>query len=344
MRVVVVGGGFCGSIVAKKLEKQTDLQVFLIDEKKYYEYTPSLGKILFDPSYHQKIIIPFSSFLKHTHIVTDYLVRVTPGRIETRNESFPFDYLVLCTGIEYPIYLQNKHQVTTLKSGVDLVKINNIVQDASHIIIIGGGVIGTELAGEFATRTPKKQVTLVHPHPRLLERNTPAVSAYAQKFLKEHGINIIIGERVVEHTNSTFITDKKREIEADIGFWCAGIRYNPFFMKEFKKSIFSPQHSLLVNQYLQLKGYPTIFIGGDLTNIAEEKTAAHANSHASIITSNIHRMIHNKPLISYHSRREPMIISLGCWDGIITLPPFIMVGFTPGIIKQLIEKIALRRL
>jgi len=344
MNVIIVGGGFCGSIVAKKLEKNINLQVTLIDKKKYFEYSPSLAKILFDPLYNKKIIVPFSSFLKNTKLVNDSLVNVKQNCVETTNETFHYNYLVLCPGIDYPIYLSNKKQVITLKSDINFNEINSDLRHAKRVLIVGGGVIGTELAGEFATRTPEKKITIIHSHNRLLERNKFYVSSYAQKFLEERGINIIFGEKVVEHKNGIFITDKDKVVEADLGFWCTGIMYNPFFMKGFEKSIFTKQNALIVNQYLQLKEHPNIFVGGDLTGIEEEKTAAHADCHASVIAENINRIVRKKSLISYKSRVEPMDISLGCWDGILTYPPFVLVGFIPGVTKQIVEKIALLRL
>jgi len=344
MKIVIVGGGFCGSIVAKKLEKNKNFQVTLIDKKRYFEYSPSLAKVLFDPSYIKKISVPFSKFLKNTKFVNDSIINVRPNKVETTNGIFPFDYLVLCPGIDYPIMLKNKKQVITLKSGAEISEFSSAVQQAQSVLIVGGGLIGTELAGEFATRIPEKKVIIVHQYNRLLERNSPWISLYARKFLDQRGIEIIFGEKVVDHTNGIFTTNKDRVIKADFCIWCTGISYNPFFMKGFEESIFTKKNALTVNQYLQLKDHPNIFVGGDLTGVDEEKTAAHANNHASVIAENINRIIKQKSLVSYKSHVEPMDISLGSWDGIITYPPFILVGLIPGLIKQLIEKIALKRL
>jgi apoptosis-inducing factor 2 len=215
---------------------------------------------------------------------------------------------------------------------------------AQRILIVGGGLIGTELAGEFAARTPHKHVTIVHAQSRLLERNTPSVSAYAHKFLTRHGVTIILGEKIIDRKGDTFITDKKRTITADFGFWCAGIKANPAFMDDFPPSIFTDHRSLRVNKHLQLEGYNNIFVCGDITSIEEEKNAAHANSQAGVIVTNVLRTARNKRLISYRSKQEPADISLGPWDGIITYPPFFLPGFPASIGKQLVETGALLRL
>jgi len=344
MKVVVVGGGFCGSIVAKKLERNKSLEVTLIDKKKYFEYSPSIAKLLFYPKFSKKITIPFSYFLKHTNVVTDTLVKVKTDRVKTTNGTYPFDYLILCLGIDYPIPLKNKHNVITIKSGVELKGISATVKNAKQILIIGGGLIGCELAGEFATRTPDKEITLVHLFDRLLERSKPSVSTYAKKFLEKRGIKILLNEKIADHSDGTFLTDKKRKIQADVAFWCGGISHNPYYLRGFDESIFTKQNALIVNQYLQLRGHPNIFVGGDLTGINEEKNATHANSHSHIIAKNINRITKNKSLIAYHSRVEAVDISLGYWCGIFILPPVYLYGFIPGLIKHLTEKYIMWRL
>jgi NADH dehydrogenase FAD-containing subunit len=344
MRVVVVGGGFCGSTVAKKLERNKDLEVTLIDKKGYFEYTPSIAKLLFYPEFTKKLTKPFSYFLKHTNVVTDSLVKVKKDHVITTKGTYPFDYLILCLGIDYPIHLENKHNVATIKSGAELKEISTAVKNAKQILIIGGGLIGCELAGEFATRTPEKEITLVHLFDRLLERNKPSVSAYAKKFLEKRKIKILLNEKIVNHSDSIFLTDKKRKIQADIAFWCGGISYNPYYIKGFDESIFTKQKALIVNQYLQLKDHPNIFVGGDLTSINEEKNAVHAKSHSHVIVKNINCIMKNKPLRAYYSHVEAVDISLGCWYGIFILPPVYLYGFIPGVIKHLIEKYTMWRL
>ncbi len=344
MRVVVVGGGFCGSLVAKRLHSYRDIDLTVIDSKPYFEYYPSLAKVLFQPSHLEKLTVPFHKFLEGSRVVTAPVVSVTPDCVRTADESFSFDALVLSPGIQYPIFLKNTEGMVTIRSGAELAAFSPRVLKAKNVVIIGGGLIGTELAGEFATRMPDTKVTVVHAMPRLLERNSPLISEYARKFLERRGVTVICGEKVVDHSGQTYTTDAKRVIIADVGFWCAGIKADPAFMEGFSPSVFTAHRYLVVNQYLQLQGYPNVFVGGDLTGVEEEKNAAHANSHAAVITANILRMARRRTLVSYRPRPEPVDISLGSWDGIVTFPPFVLVGFIPGIMKQVVEAVALARL
>jgi NADH dehydrogenase FAD-containing subunit len=344
MKVIILGGGFCGAMIAKKLDREKKFDVTLIDTKEYFEYTPSLWKLLLRPSYHQHLMIPYNKFLKRTRIITDPLRYVTPEVIETKKETLPYESLVISTGIDYPIFLKNKRNVFTIKSGAEVIQYNEKVAQATTILIIGGGLIGTEVAGALAKTVPEKQIVLIHPHDRLLERNTKTVSEYAKKYLDEHGVQLIFNEKVVDHKRGVFITNTQRSVKADLGICCAGIRANPWFMKNFPSSILTEHNALKTNQFLQLENYPNIFVGGDITSITEEKTAACADRHGHIISENILRVFKKKPLVVYKSRKEPMVISLGNGDGILTYPPFVIPGFIPAILKLLVEKIGIKRL
>jgi NADH dehydrogenase FAD-containing subunit len=344
MKIVIIGGGFCGAWVAKKLEQNRTLEVVLIDTKEYFEYSPSLWKLLVNPNFYKRLIIPHTSYLKNTRVVTDPLVSVTPTTVHTKKEKIPFDYLVIATGIDYPIFLKNTRDVLTIKSGQEVMKYTDQVAKAHTILIIGGGLIGVEVAGELATHTPEKHIILVHSFGRLLERNTPAVSVYAQKFLEEKGVEFIFNEKIVDHKKGTFLTNTDRSIKADVGIWCAGIKCNPWFMKDFPASILTEKKSLKVNHCLQLKGYPQIFIGGDINDIDEEKTAAAADRQAIFITASILRMTAGKKPYRYKPIILPMDISLGRYNGIIILPPFMIPGVIAALVKKLVEKIALLRL
>ncbi len=343
MKLVILGGGFCGALVAKLLDKRKDIELTLIDKKDYFEYTPSIHKVIFNAAYHKKITVPFSHFLKRTRIVTDKLVQVTPRFVETEREKIRFDYLVIATGIDYPIFLNNKENVCTLKSGLEAAQMGAKILAQEHLLIIGGGLIGVEIAGELVTKTQGKRLIIVHPHDRLLERNPAKASNYARKLLERHGAQIIFGERVIDHKGTIFMTDKGRKIDAEAGIWCAGIRCNPWFMKGFPDSIFTERKALKVNEFLQLEGYPNIFVGGDINSVQEEKTAQNAERHAHLIVKNLDKLQKGKPLLAHQPRSAPLVISLGDWTGILTLPNgWSINGFFSGILKWLIEWWVLR--
>jgi len=104
MKVVIIGGGFCGTLLAKELDKKAE--VILLDKKDYFEYVPSVHKVILEPEYHEKIKRPFSKILKNTRIVTDKLLHVTPKQVVTEKEKIDFSPALRTLediGLVYPV-------------------------------------------------------------------------------------------------------------------------------------------------------------------------------------------------------------------------------------------------
>jgi NADH dehydrogenase len=335
--VVILGGGFCGTLLAKKLERNSSFSVVLIDQKPYFEYTPSIIKIPTNPSYVSRVRNQFLNFLPRTELITDEIIEVTPNSVETKQQSFNFDFLVIATGIDYPIQLKNQTSVLKLKSSEDAFQIASAVKDFDSILVIGGGLIGVELTAQIASKLKEKQIIMVHSKPRLLDRLPPRASKLAKKHLQQRNVRVILGERIIRHENKYFFTDTGRKISADLGVWSAGIKWNPSFLKGFPATVFAQSHALRTNGYLQLNGFRNIFVGGDLTALPEEKTAQNAELHANLIGVNIHRILQNKPLRSYRMKNRLILVSLGDWRGILSYGRFVIDGWLPALGKKLVE-------
>jgi len=337
MRVVIIGGGFCGALVAKKLEKNDFIDVVLIDKKSYFEYQPSLHKVISDPSHIHKLKIDYKNSLRNATIIISEVKEVKSDYVEIKEGIIDFDILIVSTGADYPIYLENKENVHVLKNGQEALEISNKIVNANDILIVGAGLIGSEIAGEILTKMPEKNLIIVHPYDKILKRIPDDASDYTLKFFEKNGAKLILGEKVVKHIDDIFVTNKNRNIKADLCIWCTGIKCKPDFMIDFPDNCFSEKKALNVNQFLQLEGYDNIFVGGDISSIIEEKTARKAENHAKIIAKNINKILENKQLKSYKLGTSPMVIGLGDWTGIIFFKYVFPGLFVPGILKWFIE-------
>ena len=337
MKILILGGGFCGALTAKLLEKSLPkAEIILIDKKSYFEFSPSIHKVIFDAKYFKKITVNYRKIFKKTKFIQDKVIEVNPYFVKTKKRVFSFDFLVICTGIKYPVNLENTKNVCTLKNSYDAKEMGEKIYNSKKILIVGGGLIGTEIAGELVTKTKNKEIILVQSHNCLLERNSEKASKYALDFLTGRGAKIIFNEKVIAHKNNYFITNKKRRIFANVGLWCAGIKPDASFMKEFKQ-ITDSKGFIKVNAFLQLEKYKRIFVGGDMNNVPEEKTAQNAERHAKIIAKNIISTINKKILTSHKPRSGPLVISLGDKYGILSFKNFVFCGRIPGLLKHFIE-------
>ena len=336
-KIVIIGGGFVGTLCAKKLEK--DFDVILIDDKSYFEYTPAILRTILEPGHAKKIQVLHSQYLKRAKIITNRVLEVSKKEVtlEEKKQKIPFNYLIIASGSNYATPIKEEGLIPAYRAE-ELALYHDRLMEAKRILVIGGGLVGVELTAEISTHCKDKDITIVHSHDELIERNHPKARKYAREFLEKHGIKILFGERVKDSKNHTFVTDKGTKIKSDMSFISVGIMPNYEFMKKNFSNFLNERNLIKTNSYLQLAGFSNIFVGGDITSIKEEKTAQTSKKHAALIVKNIYNLENNRPLEEYISKRRPMVISLGKYNGIFEYKNIVITGFIPAFLKWAIEK------
>lgn len=334
-RVVIIGGGFAGSNAARKLEN--DFNVTLIDAKDYFEFTPSVLRTIVEPEHIKKIQVLHKDCLNKSVIVKGDVKEATKNYVIVSKTKFPYDYLVICSGSEYNLPMKDESTVTAARADV-LAKYAKKLKESNSVLIIGGGLVGVELAAEIIGKYPRKKVTIIHSNNELIERNLKQARDCAYKFLKNRNVDLKFNERFVGSTRKEiYQTDKGSEIRADLVFLCIGIKPNYNCMSKSFSNCLNEKKSIIVNEYLQIRGFSNVFAAGDITDVNEEKTAQNAEKQAEIVAKNIIKIEKGKALEKYLSKPRIMVISLGKWHGILIYRNFVLTGLIHGILKGFIE-------
>ncbi len=331
-KIIIIGGGFSGSWLARKLEKK--FQVTLIDTKDYFEFTPSILRTIVEPNHLNKIQSLHQNYLKKTTILKDKVKTVTKKEVIMSKQKISFDYLVICSGSRYNSLIKQENVVLAYR-GETLKKYSEKVSSSKKILIIGGGLVGIELAAEIKEKHSDKEIIIVQSQKTCIPRCNQKAINYTHEYLNKKKIEIIFGEKVINNKQNTFFTDKQTKINADLAFFCTGITPNSEFLtKNFPKYLDSRKF-IITNSNLQLN--KNIFVAGDVTAIKEEKTAQNAEKQAEIVYQNIINLEKNKPLTNYTSKPRMMLISLGKHKGILTYKNFTWTGIIPAILKNFVE-------
>lgn len=334
-KVIIVGGGFAGSIIAKKL--QGCFSVTLIDTKEYFEFTPGVLKVIANPLNQRNIQVAHKDYLRKTKVIIGNVKDVTENQVIMNNKKIKYDYLVVASGSSYNTPFKHSKLYASLRTN-ELAGYSEQLKKSSHVLIIGGGLVGVELAGELQHYFRDMKITLVSAMPYLLDRMPDKAQEYAQKYLEKKGVELIFEEKIIGNEKNRFMTDKGREIEADIAFSCTGITPNSNFMKKNLGGLLNERGFVQVDEFLRLKGHGNIFIAGDLTDIKEEKTAQNAERHAKVIVKNIVNSEKNKRLEEYYTKKNPFVISLGPYNGIFIKGTFAFSGLMPAFMKWFVER------
>ncbi len=339
-KIIIIGGGFAGAYCAQHLK--SDFDVTFIDSKDYFEFTPSVLRTIVEPEHASKIQVLHTTYLRQAVIIKGEVTSVTHTEVKVGKHTFPYDYLIIASGSTYNSPIKEKDLVIASRAD-ELREYAHKLEKAASVLIIGGGLVGVELAAEIVVRYPQKKITLVHAKTELIERNPPRARTYARKFLEKRGVTILWGERVIRKKKEGYVTDKGSLLSADLAFLCTGIKPNYEYMRKYCSTSINERQNICVNPFLQVQGYQHVFAAGDITNIPEEKTAQNAEKQAEIVVRNIYRAEKGEPLEEYRSTPRVMVISLGEWDGMMVYKNFVLTGFIPGLLKQLIEWKTMRR-
>lgn len=335
-KVVVIGGGFAGSLIARKLEKH--FNVTLIDSKNYFEFTPGILRTIVEPKHLNKIQILHKNYLKKTRIFLGNVNEIGKDYVKVNHQKIKFDYLCICSGSRYKAPIKEQNLIITARA-THLRNNYDRLCKANKILIIGGGIVGVELAAEIFTHYPNKEITIVHSKNKLMERNNDKTIKYAEKFLTKKGVKIIYNEKVIDakENGKIYHTDKNREIKTDLAFLCTGIIPNFEFMKKNFNNRLDEKSHIKINKYLQLEEAENIFVAGDVNSTEVEKTAQNSKIQAKIVVKNLISLEKNKKLKEYEQDRTALVISLGKWDGIFESNKLTFTGIMPGIMKSIIE-------
>ncbi|KAI0354848.1 FAD/NAD-P-binding domain-containing protein [Trametes cingulata] len=326
--IVVVGGGWAGTIVARELSAKLDASkhnIILINDRPYFIHLIAGARLTVtaEDQLEDKALVPLDK-LFHNGNGTFKVGKVVSiaeaaagkgGEVVLEDgERIPYTALVLATGSAWPGPLQFPEKDADVRSHIGSWR--NKYEKANHVVIIGGGAVGLETAGEVKHAFPKKKVTVVHSENLLLN------DTYPDKFRKDierrarlRGIDFILGDKLdvpPEGTIGVTTHNGKQIPDADLVVQAFGSRPNTSFISTLGADVVTQHGTVRVNQYLEVPGHPGVFAAGDIIDWKEQKQAAKANTHAGVVAANVLSFLQGKPLKkAYKGSVEMILIPLG---------------------------------
>jgi NADPH-dependent 2,4-dienoyl-CoA reductase/sulfur reductase-like enzyme len=168
--------------------------VVLVEPKDHFVHNVAALRALVDPSWLERIYLPYTGLLGAGRVIQDRAVKADAGRVVLASgaELFP-DYLVLATGSGYPF--PAKPDLTGTGAAHGKVRgTHAALAAADRVLLLGAGPVGIELAGEIKAVWPGKQVTLVDVAGDVLgERYRPDLKAELRRQLTGLGAELLLG-------------------------------------------------------------------------------------------------------------------------------------------------------
>ncbi len=302
-RVVILGGGFAGINLIKKLSKER-VQLVLFDRNNYHTFQPLLYQVataglepdsIADPL--RKQLEPVKNF--YFRMAEVYSVHPEDNMIKTEIGTLTYDYLIVATGTKTNYFgndsiMQNAFPLKQIPQALDLrshllqnFEAANISRDEKElksrmtIVVVGGGPTGVEVSGAIGEL--KKNV-LPNDYPELefddmqiillegLDRLLSGMSEYASKksleYLKKFDVDVRLNTMVKSYDGLDVILDNGDVIKSHTLIWAAGVQGNlPDGLSE--ESMMKGR--LIVNTYGQVKGYENVYAIGDIANMISDE-------------------------------------------------------------------------
>nr|CAB3220703.1 apoptosis-inducing factor 2-like [Phallusia mammillata] len=330
MHVVVVGGGYCGALLAYKIKKSNLCKVTMIDPKDAMVHSIGALRCVVEEDFTKKIFLPYDQFIGDS-FKRGKAVGLNTAQKEVTLEdgtTVSYTHLVIATGTRAPFPGKVTEAYPNV-STVDALKIyadyRTEVKNAKRVVLVGGGAVGVELSGEIKTTYPDKEVTLINSHDYFVSHRT---SKGLQKkligVLNHKHITFMTGERVSnlsdlklnEHVEGQVVkTESGKEVTADIVIPCTGTKLNNEFFKEALASSLTEHGALQVDEYLRVKGHEDIYAIGDINNSPEEKMTYTGQLQAKLFFNNFKAVASNGKLNPHKTASFMMVVPVGKDNG-----------------------------
>ncbi|WP_266368607.1 NAD(P)/FAD-dependent oxidoreductase [Tellurirhabdus rosea] len=304
-RVVIVGAGFGGLQLARRLADRRQFQVVLLNKTNYHEFQPLYYQVATSGLEASSILFPLRSVFSncknvHIRLTTVNKISTTTKTVETDLGPIDYDYLVIATGadtnyfgmqniIERALPMKSVSEAIALRNRLlqnfeDALSVTNDDEKQSlmNIVVVGGGPTGVELCGTLAelkrTVLPRDypeldftmmEIYLIEGGAELLGPMSVESQQKSQKYLEELGVHLIFNTHVVDFDGTTVYTKEGTTLRTNNLIWAAGVRANP--VNGLPPEVIGRGGRVKVNRFNQVEGFTDVFAIGDVALMTEEK-------------------------------------------------------------------------
>ena len=313
MKVVIIGAGFGGLRLARRLNNKAGFEIILIDKFNYHQFQPLFYQVATAGLDASNISFPLRKVFqksKNVRIRLAELRKVVPGenKVITDSEEINYDVLVLATGADTNFFGNSQLQVHAfpMKSTVEALQVryrllqlfekahtiqeNDEMQRIMNIVVVGGGPTGVEVSGALAEMKryvlPKDfpeldfsrmNIFLLEGTGRTLASMSAKSSVQSLKYLQKLGVTVMVNTLVKGYDGHEVLLQDGRRIPSATVIWAAGVKGN--VPAGIDPSLVVKGNRIKTDRHCLVHGFDNIYAIGDL---AYMETPKYPNGHPQV--------------------------------------------------------------
>ncbi|TPQ18878.1 NAD(P)/FAD-dependent oxidoreductase [Streptomyces sporangiiformans] len=327
--VVVIGGGYAGVRLAKRLDGMA--RVTLVDRKEVFFHRIASLRAGVHADWTATPFIPYDRLLRNGRVAVGKAVRIDTTERQVMlatGERLPYDVLVIATGADYPEPARFTG-TTTEEAAKSFAAHQQKIATADQVLVVGGGPSGVELSAEIRLARPDARVTLAHSGSALLDNTGSARAGHkARAWLESHGVEVRLDSFMSPGNDfGTYRDARGSVIDADLSFWATGTTPNTLWLRLAGHSDWLNRAGhVRVDRMLRVEGRLDVFAVGDVNDVTELKITPVAIAQADLAAHNIRAYLHSsgkhrkEPRFYRPIHRTPIIVPFGPANGLTVLP------------------------
>jgi NADH dehydrogenase len=341
MKIVIVGAGFGGLRLARKLNNKPGFEVVLIDRFNFHQFQPLFYQVATAGIDASNISFPLRKIFqksKNVRIRLAELKQIIPAenKIITDNEEIGYDALVLATGADTNFFGNEKLAANALpmKSTVEALQLRNRIlqnfekaltktdkdeiQRLMNMVVVGGGPTGVEVSGALAEM---KKYVLPRDYPDLdvkamniylLEGSNRTLAAMSEKsslqskkYLEKLGVKVMTNTLVRDYDGTEVLLENGEKLLSATVIWAAGIKGN--IPDGVPKELVARGNRLKIDRHCKVPGTVNIYAIGDLAYLETSNYPNGLPQVAPVATQQADLLAYNFRMIERKSRPDKMI-------------------------------------
>lgn len=376
-RVVIIGAGFAGLKLARKLYKH-DFQIALIDRNNYHQFQPLFYQVATSGLEPSSISFPLRKVfqnIKNVFIRIADVKKIMPDEkiIDTTLGTVWYDYLVIATGATTNFFGMDSF----IKNGIPMKSVsealflrNTLLENFEravtrldkeekrrllNVVVVGGGPTGVEVCGALAEMRkfvlPKDYpemdfnhmtITLVEANTHLLHGMSPEAGEKAVSYLTSLGVEVKLNHKVLNYNGEEVELEDKENFQTNTLIWAAGVKGQ--MPDGVNPDIIVRGNRIKVNRFHQMEGHEDIFAIGDIAYMETEKypqghpqVAQVALQQAKNLAKNLLNIQSGKTHVPFEYKDKGSMATVGRNRAVVDLPSLRFAGFPAWMVWMFVH-------